>query len=338
MANWYLETGNNSEVVVSSRVRLTRNVKEIPFINRMKKEDFEKVLECAENAINSIGYGLKFMLIKNMDDITKQSLVEKHLITPELAVNKNGYGALAINDEENISILINEEDHIRIQVFSAGENLKELLNLALEIDKKLESKINYAYNNKFGFLSNCPRDAGTGLKASTMVHLVGLAKTANLRKVLDVISGFDMNVRGAYGENTTDQGVMYQISNKQTLGISEEETIRKVSIITEKVIEQEKLAREMLTKNSLELEDRVYRLYGLISNCRKISYEEALKIVSEIKLGVDLGIIKELTDWKVNKIALYIKPANLQKYLGKTLEGYDEEIERAKMIKQIIQE
>ena len=338
MANWYLETGNNSEVVISSRIRLTRNIREIPFINKMKKEDFEKVLSITENAINSIGYGLKFMLLKNMDDITKFSLVEKHLITPEFALNKNGYGALAINDEENISIMINEEDHIRIQVFSAGENLNELLNLAMEIDKKLEKHINYAYNDKFGFLSNCPGDAGTGLKASCMVHLVGLSKTGNIRKILDVVGGFDMNVRGIYGEGTVSQGDMYQISNKQTLGISEEETIRKLGIITEKVIEQEKLARDILTKNSIELEDRVYRLFGLLSNCRKISYEECAKILSEIRLGVDLGIIKELTDAKVNKIELYTKPNSLQKHLGKELESYERDIERAKLIKQIIEE
>lgn len=338
MANWYLETGNNSEVVISSRIRLTRNIKEIPFINKMKKEDFKKVLNITENAINSIGYGLRFMLLKNMDDLTKFSLVEKHLITPEFALNKNGYGAFAINEEENISIMINEEDHIRIQVFSAGENLNELLNLAMEIDKKLEEHINYAYNDKFGFLSNCPTDAGTGLKASTMVHLVGLSKTGNIRKILDVVSGFDMNVRGIYGEGTISQGDMFQISSKQTLGISEEETIKKLGIITEKVIEQEKLARDILTKNSIELEDRVYRLFGLLSNCRKISYEECVKILSEIRLGVELGIIKELTDAKVNKIELYTKPNSLQKYLGKELESYERDIERAKIIKNIIDE
>ena len=338
MANWYLETGNKSNVVKSSRIRLTRNIKEIPFINRMRKEDFIKVQEITENAINSIGYGLKYMLLKNMDEATKKSLVEKHLITPEFALNKNGFEALAINEEENIAIMINEEDHIRIQVFSAGENLNELLNLALEIDKKLEKEINYAYNNKFGFLSNCPTDVGTGLKASVMVHLVGLSKTGNIRKVLDVISSFGMNVRGIYGEGTASQGNIYQISTKQTLGISEEETIRKLSVITEKVIEQEKLAREMLTKNSLELEDRVYRLYGLLSNCRKISYVECAKILSEIRLGVDLGIIKELTDAKVNKIELYTKPWSLQKYLGRPLNEYEQEIERAKLIKNIIEE
>ena len=139
MANWYLETGKDSDIVMSSRVRLTRNIKEIPFINKMKKEDFEKVLNITESVVNSIGYGLKFMLLKNMDDITKLSLVEKHLITPEFALNKNEYAAIAINEEENICIMINEEDHLRMQVFSAGENLKDILNLALEIDKKIEN-------------------------------------------------------------------------------------------------------------------------------------------------------------------------------------------------------
>ena len=151
MANWYLETGNKSDIVRSSRIRLARNIKEIPFINKMRKDDFEKVLSITENAIGNIGYGLKFLLLKDMDKITKDSLVEKHLISPEFSQNQ--YGAIAINDEENICIMINEEDHIRIQVFSAGENLKGNLALALEIDEKLEKEINYAYNNKFGFFS-----------------------------------------------------------------------------------------------------------------------------------------------------------------------------------------
>lgn len=336
MSNWYLETGKDSDIVMSSRIRLTRNIKEIPFINKMKKENFEKVLLITEQAINNINYGLKFILLKNIDDITKLSLVEKHLITPEFALNKNMYEAIAINEEENICIMINEEDHIRIQVFSTGESLKDLLNLSMEIDKKLEKQLNYAYNNKFGFLTNCPTNVGTGLKASVMVHLPALAKTGNIRKMLDVINGFDMNTRGIYGEGTVSKGNMYQISNKQTLGISEEETIKKLTIITEKVIEQEKLARNILLKNSLELEDRIYRLYGILSNCVKISYEECTKLLSEIRLGVDLGIIKELTDAKVNKIELYTKPATLQKYLGKELDSYDRDIQRAKIIKQIL--
>lgn len=337
MSNWYLETGKNSDIVMSSRVRLTRNIKEIPFINKMKKEDFSRVIEITKEAIEHLNYGLKFILLKDIDDITKVSLVEKHLITPEFALNKNEYGAIAINDEENICIMINEEDHIRIQAFSAGEDLRNILNLALEIDKKIETRLNYAYNNKFGFLTNCPTNVGTGLKASVMVHLPALAKTGNIRKMLDVISGFDMNVRGIYGEGTLSKGNMYQISNKQTLGISEDETIKKLVIITEKAIEQEKLARNILLKNSIELEDRVYRLYGILANCKKISYEECTKVLSEIRLGVDLGIIKELTDAKINKIELYTKPSTLQKYLGKELDKYDRDVERAKVIKHILE-
>lgn len=329
--NWYLESGKNSDIVESSRIRIARNIKGIPFVNKMRKEDFEKVLDIMENAIDNLGYGLKYIRLKDIDDLTKLSLVEKHVITPELAFNKGEFGAFAINEEENISIMINEDDHIRIQVFSAGEDLKAMLDLAIEIDEKLGKQINYAYNEKFGFLSNCPTNVGTGLKASVMVHLPALARTENIRKILDVVNRFDMNIRGIYGD-------IYQISNKQTLGISEEETIRKISVITEKVMEQEKLARNILLKNSIELEDRVYRLYGILANCRKLTYEECSKILSEVKLGVDLGIIKELTDSKLKKIELYAKPANLQKYLGETLEAYDRDIKRTEVIKRIIQE
>ena len=154
--------------------------------------------------------------------------------------------------------------------------------------------------------------------------------------MLNIISGFDMNVSGIYGERLSAKGNIYKISTKQTLGITEAETIKKMSIIVEKIIEQEKAAREILLKGNIELEDRIYRLYGILAYSRKISYEECIKILSEIRLGVDLGIIEELTDAKVNELEVYTKPATLQKYLGKTLDNYDEDIERAKIIKQII--
>lgn len=338
MLNWYLETGENSDVVMSSRIRLTRNIKEIPFINKMRKEDFTKVLNITKNAISEIGYGLKFILLKDLDEITRHSLVEKHLISPEFISNREEYKAVAINDEENISIMINEDDHIKIQVFSAGQSLKDTLDLALEIDKKLDEKINYAYSDTFGFLTNCPSNVGTGLKASVMVHLPALARTGNIGKIFDIISGFDMNVRGIYGTNTVSKGNLYQISSKKTLGVSEDETIKKLNVITEKIIEQEKLARKILLKNCLELEDRLYRLYGALAYCKTISYEECESILSEIRLGVDLGIIKELTDLKINKISLYSKPATLQKMLGEELGTYERDIKRAEMIKNIIKE
>lgn len=336
MLNWYLQSGNESDVVFSTRIRLARNIKGFSFVNRYTKNDALKIIEIIENIVPSLGYGLKLLRLKDIDDITKLSLVEKHLISPEFAYNKSETGAIVINDEENICIMINEEDHIRLQVISAGLELENLLNLAIEIDKKLEQLIPYAYNDKYGFLTSCPTNVGTGLRASVMVHLPALAKTGNIRKVLEVVNNFDMNIRGVYGEGSKSSGDIYQISNKQSLGISEQEVIRNLKIITDKVIEQERLARKILAKNQIELEDKVYRAYGILANSRKLSSEEANILLSDVKLGTDMGIIKELNDLKVRKLEMYTKPANLQKYVGQTLDGYERDVKRAEIVKQII--
>lgn len=336
MLNWYLQSGNESDVVFSTRIRLARNIKGFSFVNRYTKNDALKIIEIIENIVPSLGYGLKLLRLKDIDDITKLSLVEKHLISPEFAYNKSETGAIVINDEENICIMINEEDHIRLQVTSAGLELENLLNLAIEIDKKLEQLVPYAYNDKYGFLTSCPTNVGTGLRASVMVHLPALAKTGNIRKVLEVVNNFDMNIRGVYGEGSKSSGDIYQISNKQSLGISEQEVIRNLKIITDKVIEQERLARKILAKNQIELEDKVYRAYGILANSRKLSSEEANILLSDVKLGTDMGIIKELNDLKVRKLEMYTKPANLQKYVGQTLDGYERDVKRAEIVKQII--
>lgn len=338
MLNWYLQTGNKGDVVSSTRIRLARNIKGIPFVTKYTKEDALKVIDIMEKAISKLGYGLKLVKLKDLDDITKIALVENHIISPEFAYNKGEIGAIAINDEENISIMINEEDHLRIQVISSGLELENSLALATEIDKKLEEIVSYSYSDKYGFLTSCPTNVGTGLRASVMVHLPALSKTRNIGKVLEVVNGFDMNIRGLYGEGSKSQGDIYQISNKQSLGISEEETIKNIKIITDKVIEQEKLARKILTKNEIELEDNVYRDYGILTNAKKISSEESNKLISNVKLGVDMGIIKEINDLKVKKLEVYTKPANLQKYLGQPLEAVDRDIKRAEVIKQIINE
>lgn len=332
--NWYLQNGKESDVVISSRVRLARNLRDFPFKEKEKPEDMKNVLSKIKDITPSIGYGLKFIELKDLDDVTKLSLIEKHLISPDFAVNE--YGAILINDEENICIMINEEDHLRIQIFASGQELENLLNLAVEIDEKIDGLVEYASSKRYGYLTSCPTNVGTGMRASVMVHLPALTMTGNISKVLHVVNNFGMNIRGIYGEGTQSQGNIYQISNNQSLGLTEREIIKNLKTITEKVIDQERLARKYLGKNQIELEDRVYRSYGILSNALKISSEECRKLLSDIKLGTDLGIIKELNDTKVSNLNLYTKPGNLQKYLGKELEAYERDIERAKVIKQII--
>lgn len=338
MLNWYLQNGKDSDVVISSRVRLARNLDDIPFPTKFSKEQAEEVLDKMKEVTPSLGYGLKFIRLEDLDDITKVSLVEKHVISPEFAADKEKKGAIIVNDEENICMMINEEDHIRMQVFCSGLDLENLKNLAIEIDEKLDNCLHYACHPKYGYLTACPTNVGTAMRASVMVHLPALTMTGNITKILNVVNGFGMNIRGIYGEGTQSQGDIYQISNNQTLGLSENDIIKNLNLITEKVIEQERMARKYLAKNSIDLEDRVYRAYGTLAYATKLSSNECKKLLSYVKLGTDLGIIKELTDSKVSKLYLYNQPANLQKYVGKPLDGYEREIKRPEVIKQIIKE
>ena len=338
MANWYLQSGKDSDIVISSRVRLSRNLNGFNFLNSCSKEKQEEILNKIKEIVPSLGYGLKYISFDDLDDITKLSLAEKRLISPEFAVNNNIKKAIIINDEENICIMLNVDDHIELQVFSSGQELENLMNLAVELDEKLGELVDYAYSKDFGYLTASPVNVGTALKASVIVHLPALTLTGNLSKVLRIVNNLGMSIKGIYGEGSQNYGDLYQISNNQTIGITEKEIIANVKNITEKIIEQERTARKYLCKKEIELKDLVYRAYGTLTNSFKINSDECRKLLSEVKMGVDLGILNEINDSQVKKIDIYTKTGNLQKYLGKTLDGYEREIKRAEVIKQIVKQ
>ena len=335
--NWYLQSGKESDVVTSTRIRFDRNLQDYKF-NLKTKTDIEKLKNKIKDNLYSIGYGLKYLELKDMDDITKMSLVEKNLISPEYALNKNDTGAILINDEENICIIINDEDHLKIQVFSSGFELENTLNYAIELDKKIDEILGYATNKKYGYLTSLPTNCGTGLKASVMVHLPALQKTKNIDKVFYTINNFGINILGEYGQDKENNQNIYQISNKRTLGVTEQEIIENIKVVTNKLIEQERNARKFLAKDSVDLEDTIYRSFGLLTNCRKISLDETQKLISNVKMGTDLGILKELNDSKIQKMILFTKPASMQKYLGEQYETLEREIKRAEVVRKIIGE
>ena len=326
--NWYLQSGKESDVVTSTRIRFARNLPEFKF-NLKNKNEIERLKNKIKENVYAIGYGLKYLELKDMDDITKMSLVEKNLISPEYAIH-NENGAILINDEENICIMINDEDHLKIQVFSSGLELENTLNYAIELDQKIEDVLGYATSKKYGYLTSMPTNCGTGLKASVMVSLPALEKTRNIDKVFYNLSNFGINI--------LELNNAFEISNKRTLGITEEDIIQNIKVVTEKLIEQERNARKFLDKDKISLEDTIYRSYGLLTNCRKITLEETEKLLSNVKIGTDLGILPELTDSKIQKMYLYSKPANMQKYLGEQYEAFERDIKRAEVIKNIIKE
>lgn len=334
--NWYLQSNENSDVVRSTRIRLVRNINGLKFnLNAKEKEMLKEKIK--EN-LYSIGYDLKFLELKDMDVITKNSLVEKNIISQKYLAEESQTGSILINDLENICIMLGGENHLSIQVFESGLNLENTLNLAIEIEEKIGEILDYSISKKYGYLTKSLNDIGTGLKASVMLELPALAKTGNLKKILNTIRDFNINIDGEYGKTSKNLDYIYQISNKQTIGITEKEIVNNINVIAKSLIEQERQARRILLKEGLELEDTIYRSYGILTNCKKISHSEAKELLTNIKIGVDTGILDKINDFQVKRLFLYIKPANLQKYYGEEMDKIEQDIKRAELIKQIAQE
>ena len=330
MVNWYLQSGKDGDVVLNNKISYSRNLRNFKFGTNNLKE-IQEIENHIKAKIPSLGYNLKFLKIKDMDKVTKMSLNEKGLIDEDVVKNENA--SILINDEENICVILNSLDHFEIQTFSSGMELENLFNFAKEIDNNFDKTFDIAKSKKYGYLTTSPINVGTGMRAIVVVHLSGLTKTGNIGKIAQSLNNFGLSFTGVYKNNLGD---IYQISNKQTLGISEVTIINNLKVITEKIIEQERQARKLLGKNEIELEDMVYRRLGILTNARKLKWQEAIELLSDVKMGTDMGIIKELKDEKVLEIYFYINPANLQKYFGQNLDAYDRDIKRAELIKQIL--
>ena len=338
MVNWYYQSGKESDVVLSTKIRISRNIEGYPFIQKCDEKHLQNIIRKVEDTTVPLNYNLKLLKLKDMDELTRLSLVEKYILTAKY-INRNIENkAVLMNEDENICILLNENEHLKIQVLSSGLELENSLNLALEIEDKLDKELKFSYSGKYGYLTSNPANLGTGLRASVILHLPALTKTQNILKMVDAVSNLGMGIKSIYSENGKTKGNLYQISNKQTLGIAEKDIIKNLKAVVDKIVEQERMARKILAKNQIDLEDKVYRAYGILTNAKKISNEEMLKLMSDVRLGVDMGIIKDITDLKVNKLDILSKSANLQKYFGENLDIFDSEIKRAEMIKKIIKE
>ena len=326
MLNWYLQTGKDSDVVISSKIRLARNLSQFNFY--IKEEELIKLENLLQDNLLQLGYGLKLLRLRELDEITLQTLLEKGAINKESVINRKKVSILT-NDEENICIVINNQDHIRLQVFSSGFELDAITNLCIEIDEKFQKVFDVSKSSKYGYLTACPINVGTGMELSVILHLPALSKTNNIKRLITFVRQFGVEI------NKEQNPDIYKISNERTLGITEADIVKKMKSITEKIIEQEKDARKILSRNSIELEDTIFRSYGILMNCKRISEKEAEELLSNIKLGTDLGILSEFTDAKVKKLYFYIKPANLAKYFGQEFNFREENIKRAEIIKQI---
>jgi len=325
----------DTDVVMSSRIRLARNIKDIPFPSIIDDESSLKVINIVKNTL--IGNNLdkagdfKEYYIGKLDVIERQSLVEKHLISPDLSQNtKNGY--VLIKDDNSVSIMVNEEDHVRIQCILKGLRLNDAWDIADRIDDLIEENTDYAFDEKIGYLTACPTNVGTGLRASVMVHLPSLTITGQLNNILNSVSKIGMAVRGLYGEGSQVLGDIYQLSNQITLGQSEKEIIENIEGVVKQIIASERKARsELYEKQKIQLEDRVGRAFGLLSNAKVMTTKEYMSLISDVRLGSVLGILNVDIN-KIDEITTNIQPGNLQKIFKEQLDPFVRDVKRAEYV------
>ncbi|UOQ49482.1 protein arginine kinase [Gracilibacillus caseinilyticus] len=335
---WLKDDGPDSDIVMSSRVRLARNFEDTPFPLIAEEEQMDNILSFFKNEFNHQSYNqykdFEFVRMADLNSTEKQVLVEKHLISPHLA-DKSKYGASLISKNEQVSIMVNEEDHIRAQLYFPGFQLEKALQEAFELDDWLETKINYAFDENRGYLTSCPTNVGTGLRASVMMHLPALALTRKINRMLPAINQLGLVVRGIYGEGSEAIGNIFQISNQITLGRSEEDIIEDLKGVVEKLIEHERHARTiLLDQSSLELEDRVFRSYGILQHSRIIESKETAKCLSDVRLGIDLGFINNISKSILNELVVLTQPAFLQQYAKKMLTPNERDVFRASLIRE----
>lgn len=334
--SWYIDAGPESDVVLSSRIRLARNFKDYPFPSRMNNGQAAEIIDKTKNVIfenDAIKKDFLFLRMQDLTPIDKQAMVEKHLISRELAESQGKSGVIVSKDEK-VSIMVNEEDHLRIQCLFSGLQIDDTWELCNKIDDLLEKEIDYAFSKDYGYLTCCPTNIGTGIRASLLLHLPALSMTGHIGSILSACSKVGISVRGLYGEHSEAAGNMFQISNQITLGHSEKDIISNVTNITSQIIEKERtLRKELYKQNSYRFEDRVFRSLGVFSNSRIMSSEESLKLASDVRLGVDMGIIKNIDKKILNEILLYIQPASLQKLSGKPLSPEERDIKRAQTVR-----
>ncbi|MCH5210222.1 MAG: protein arginine kinase [Oscillospiraceae bacterium] len=327
---WYKD--NNCDIVVSTRIRLARNLDKTPFPNALKdtKEITAKIKDAVLGSNSTLSQNFDFINLDTMSVIEKQALAEEHLISP-LMCGGNGKSVL-ISKDKNMSIMLMEEDHIRLQIIKKGNALDEAYSLASKVDDVLEENLTYAFDADFGYLTACPTNTGTGMRASVMLHLPALTMTDNISKIISSAGNLGIEVRGLYGEGTKAYGALYQISNRATLGISEEQTIERLKNIVNQMTEMEQKARKALTDSSIDaLTDKVYRSYGTLKYARSMSSTEAKSLLSDVILGQNTGILpKEGTITPLECIVM-TEPALLCE--GKDLSSAERDKKRAELIR-----
>ena len=335
VGEWLRGTGPESDIVMSSRVRLARNVAHYPFVSRMSDQDRGDVERFLRERITAspAGSQLEYIDVGRLEEVDRQFLVERQLISREHA-EAQGARAVAIDGREQVSLMINEEDHLRIQCMHSGLDLRGAWEQIKAVDDQIGRVVPYAFHTRWGYLTACPTNVGTGIRVSVMLHLPALVITRQIDKVFRSLHKISLAVRGLYGEGSQAMGDFYQISNQTTLGKTEEELIEQVGDVVPVLIDYERRAREFLVRETQQnVHDQVSRAYGILRTAQTITAEETMQLLSRVRMGVLLGLIGDVKIADINSLLVRTQPAHLQKIRGVELDTKDRNIERARYLR-----
>ncbi len=326
---WYRSTGREGDVVISTRVRLARNLPRVPFPACMNTEQKRQAAEAIQKALPEGIFRIVDM--HALPHITALSLVERHLISPEFSKGEEG-SVLCLSEDEGVSLMINEEDHLRIQVMQAGLDLDQAYQTADELDTALDSHLHFAFDDRLGYLTQCPTNLGTGMRASLMLHLPALQEGGAIQQLANTVSKLGLTIRGLYGEGSKPEGAIYQLSNQVTLGISESAAIENLKGIAAQIIREERAGREELCRNP-HFEDRIWRSLGILRTARLLRGDEFMSLISNLRVGVSLNMIEGIPLDLISGLIGDAQPATIMAASGKEMEPAERDAARAALVR-----
>ncbi len=335
---WMDGSGEHASIVLSSRVRLARNFRDIPFSQRAQEVQLQAI---QDHVLEACGQSVSmekaaFLNIEALPDLDRQFMMERHLISPAL-LEKHGPRGILIGEEETVSIMINEEDHLRLQTIHSGFEPRNAWQDINRLDDELALHLDYAFSDQFGFLTACPTNTGTGLRASVLIHLPALVLTQEIDKILRGIAQVGLTVRGFYGEGTAVAGNLFQISNQTTLGQSEEDILDSLERVTRQIIGYEEEARKTMLRDARsQIEDKIWRAYGILRQARVLTSQECMSLSSAVRLGVAMDLVVEVRIRALNQLAIWTQPAHLQKRAGRAMAPEERDVYRADFVRQIL--
>jgi len=335
-AAWLAGKGNEADVVLSSRVRLARNVAGCNFPTSADSETKKRVVGYIDSAItrSPLLSGGQYVKAADIDSLDRDFLIERHLISP-VFLNGDLTKALLIGPAEQVAVMVNEEDHLRIQALTPGFDVEGACQMAIKYETEIGHYVEFDYDADFGYMTACPTNAGTGMRASVMIHLPGLVLTRDIEKVIQRITRSGLLVRGFYGEGTDVLGNLFQVSNQNTLGVSEEEILTQITRITREIIDNEAAARQTLLDEAADMiEDKIWRAFGILKYARVLTSDETMNLLSAIRLGHAMKLIDFLSIAQINEMLLLSQPAHLQKYYAQEMDHNRRDFVRAQMVRE----